>query len=161
MDAIRLLEDDHRMVEALFEDLCAAEDLDEREQLMLELADALALHAAIEEQIFYPACNNGETEERLRESLEEHLQVKRILADLLELDAHDEQFMAKINVLAEDVEHHVDGEEGELFPRARLLLGDDMLLALGNEMARRRAELEEQGNPRDSIPEETAEAPAL
>lgn len=161
MNAIDMLEADHRMVEELFDAIEAAQDVDEREQLFVELADALAVHAAIEENIFYPACNSEDTGDTLLEALEEHLQAKRLLADLLELDPMDDVFMAKIKVLKEAIRHHVEEEEDELMPRARRLLGEDMLMALGNEMIVKRVELEMKGDPRMEIPSQTAEAPAL
>ncbi|HEX9100953.1 MAG TPA: hemerythrin domain-containing protein, partial [Polyangia bacterium] len=99
MNAIDMLEEDHRMVEELFEAIEATRDLGERAELFGELADALAVHAALEEDIFYPACRSEDTEEALLESLEEHLQAKRLLADLLELEPSDAVFMAKISVL--------------------------------------------------------------
>ena len=161
MNAIDMLEQDHRLVEELFEAIEAADDAGEREELFGELADALALHAALEENIFYPACKSEDTEETLLEALQEHLQAKRLLADLLEMDPMNEVFMAKISVLKEEIRHHVAEEEGEVMPAARRLLGDDMLMALGNEMIVKRVELELQGEPRRQIPAETEEAPAL
>jgi hemerythrin superfamily protein len=161
MNAIDMLEQDHRMVEELFEAIEDAQDASEREQLFIELADALAVHSALEENIFYPACKSEDTEEELLESLQEHLQAKRLLADLLDMDPMDEVFMAKIAVLKEAILHHVEEEEGELMPEARRLLGEDMLLAIGNEMIIKRVELEMKGEPRMQIPSETEEAPAL
>ena len=161
MNAIDMLKQDHRLVEELFEAIEAADDAAEREELFGELADALALHAALEENIFYSACKSEDTEDTLLEALQEHLQAKRLLADLLEMDPMNEVFMAKISVLKEEIRHHVAEEEGEVMPAARRLLGDDMLMALGNEMIVKRVELELQGEPRRQIPAETEEAPAL
>ena len=161
MNAIDMLKLDHRLVEELFEAIEEADDADEREELFGELADALAVHAALEENIFYPACNSEETEDTLLEALQEHLQAKRLLADLLDMDPMNEVFMAKIEVLKEAIRHHVEEEEGEVMPAAQRLLGEDMLMALGNEMIVKRVELEMKGEPRMQIPSETEEAPAL
>ncbi|HEY1587720.1 MAG TPA: hemerythrin domain-containing protein [Polyangia bacterium] len=161
MNAIDMLKQDHRMVEQLFDEIEATNDATEREELFIELADALAVHSAIEENIFYPACKNEDTEETLLEALEEHLAAKRLLADLLDMDPMDEVFMAKINVLKESILRHVEEEEEEILPEARRLLGDDMLMALGNEMIVKRVELEMKGDPRMQIPSETGEAPRL
>ena len=161
MHAIDMLKQDHRMVEELFEAIEETDDATEREELFTELADALAVHAAMEENVFYPACKTEDTEERLLESLEEHLAAKRLLADLLDIDPMNEVFMAKIKVLKEVIRHHVEEEENEIMPQARELLGDDMLMALGNEMIVKRVELELKGEPRLQIPSETAEAPPL
>jgi hemerythrin-like domain-containing protein len=161
MNAIDMLEQDHRMVEELFRAIEETRDAGAREELFTELADALAVHSAIEENIFYPACKSEDSEETLLEALEEHLQAKRLLADLLDMDPMDEVFMAKIKVLKEAIRHHVEEEEGEILPEARRLLGEDMLLALGNEMIVKRVELEMRGQPRLQIPSETEAAPAL
>jgi hemerythrin superfamily protein len=161
MNAIDMLKQDHRMVEELFAAIEESRDAGEREQLFTELADALAVHAALEENIFYPACKSEDTEDTLLEALQEHLQAKRLLADLLDMDPMNEVFMAKIKVLKEAIEHHVEEEESEVMPQARELLGDDMLMALGNEMIVKRVELEMKGQPRMQIPSETEEAPAL
>jgi hemerythrin superfamily protein len=161
MNAIDMLKQDHRMVEELFDAIDQANAATEREQLFTELADALAVHAAIEENIFYPACKTEDSEETLLQALEEHLAAKRLLADLLEMDPMDEVFMAKISVLKETILRHVEEEEEEILPEARRLLGDDMLMALGNEMIVKRVELEMNGEPRMQIPSETAEAPPL
>ncbi len=161
MNAIDMLKQDHRVVEELFAEIEDAEDADVREQLFTELADALAVHAAIEEQIFYQACKTEDTEDALLEALQEHLQAKRLLADLLEMDPADDVFMAKIAVLKEAIEHHVKEEENEVMPQARRLLGEDMLMAIGNQMIIKRVEIESAGEPRMQIPAETEEAPAL
>lgn len=161
MNAIDMLKQDHRMVERLFEEIKASRDAEEREALFIELADALAVHAAVEENIFYPACKSEDTEETLLTALEEHLQAKRLLADLLELDPIADVFMAKIRVLRDAIRHHVQEEEDEIMPEAERLLGEDMLLALGNEMIIKRVELEMKGEPRMQIAMETAEAPVL
>src|SRR3954463_651054 len=161
MNAIDMLKQDHRLVEELFEAIEESRDASEREELFIELADSLAVHAALEENIFYPACKSEDSEDMLLEALQEHLQAKRLLADLLDMDPMNEVFMAKIKVLKEAIKHHVEEEENEIMPEARDLLGDDMLMALGNEMIVKRVALEMKGEPRLQIPSETEEAPAL
>ena len=84
-----------------------------------EIADDFAAHGEIEEKIFYPAVYVGELKEKLQEAVEEHLAAKRIVADLLEMEPTDEQFDPKMKVLRELIEHHVEEEEGELFPLVR------------------------------------------
>src|SRR5205085_623906 len=103
MNAIELLEGQHRQVEDLFEQMKEAETAREKERLFTDIADKLAVHATIEERHFYPAVKAKETEAILRESVEEHLTVKRTLADLLDMDAGDESFDAKIKILEEEV----------------------------------------------------------
>src|SRR5688572_10380653 len=116
MNAIEMLEAQHREVDELFQQLDETEDDEECEQLFVQLADKLAMHAKIEETHFYPAVKAARTEDILLESLEEHLAIKRCLADLVDMDVDDETFEAKLKVLQEQVEHHVEEEETELFP---------------------------------------------
>ena len=160
MNAIDLLEQQHREVEKLFKKIEKAGP-DEKEKLFDELADSLAVHAAIEEQHFYPATKDARTEELLQEAVEEHLSVKRIIADLLEMEPDDAQFDAKIKVLQEQVEHHVEEEEGELFPKVQKLHSKDELEDLGVLMEQTAEELKEQGAPRMEVPKETGSAAPL
>ena len=108
-DAIVLLKDDHRKVEELFKQFekLGEDDETEKRQLFVAIADRLSAHTAIEEQFFYPAVKAKQTEDLLRESLEEHLGAKRVIADLLEMQPSDENYDAKMKVLHEQVEHHV------------------------------------------------------
>jgi hemerythrin superfamily protein len=161
MSAIDLLESQHREVEKLFKKIEKTSNGEEKLRLFEEIADKLAIHAAIEEHHFYPAVKEKRTEDILLESLEEHLQVKRLLADLLKLDVGDEQFDPKIKVLKEEVQHHVGEEEKDLFPKVKKVLSADELDALEQEMVAEQDELEEEGNPRESIPGETGEAAHL
>lgn len=158
MDAIELLKTQHREVEELFDQLEQAEDADEKESLFAELADNLAVHAKIEEMHFYPAIRAKETEDLVLESLEEHLGVKRVMADLLDLDSEDETFQAKCKVLKEQVEHHVKEEEEELFPKVKKLLSSEELIALAQEMVATADELEDE-EPRYAVRGETSAAP--
>jgi hypothetical protein len=158
MDALELLRKQHDEVDELIADLEDTDDAEEKEQLFAELADNLAAHAKIEEEIFYPAVMAKQTEEILLESAEEHLSIKRVLADMLELDTDDEQFDAKLSVMKEQITHHArEEEEGELFPKVRKLLDKDELLGLGNDMMTRFADLMGE-EPRLEVPNETAEA---
>jgi len=157
MDAIELLESQHREVEKLFEKFEAAGDKARktRESLCRQISDKLAVHAEIEEKLFYPESRNEDTEELLRESVEEHLAVKRILADLMETEVADEQFDARMKVLKEQVEHHVEEEEGELFPKVRKALTEDELSDLGSRMEELAEEVLAQGSPSKDIPGQT------
>ena len=155
MDAIELLESQHREVEDLFSEIEDAGDTAAKTALFEELADKLAIHAAIEEHHFYPAVKAERTEDILLEALEEHLGIKRVLADLLKTDADDQTFDAKIKVLKETVSHHVEEEESDLFPKVRKLFDRERREALGQEMSAEQAELEEAGNAREQVPSET------
>lgn len=157
MNAIDLLEQQHREVEELFEEFESAGDRAQKtkERLCRELSDQLAMHAEIEEKLFYPESKQENTEEVLRESVEEHLSMKRILADLLEIGPEDEQFDAKMSVLKEQVEHHVEEEEKELFPKVRKSLSKEELEDLGDRMQKMFERLEAQGNASAKIPGQT------
>ncbi len=161
MSAIDMLESQHREVEDIFTELEEAEKPAEKRRLFEMLADKLAVHATIEEKHFYPAIKAKRTEDILLEALEEHLTIKRAIADLLEVDAEDETFDAKITVLQELVEHHVEEEEEDLFPKVSKLLDAETLDALEQEMTATQEDLLAKGNPRNRVPSETREAAPL
>jgi hemerythrin superfamily protein len=158
MNAIKMLKKQHREVEALFKELEKAKSAGPRRKVFEKVADALAVHATIEERHFYPAVNKKQTQSMVLEAVEEHLVVKRVIADLLDMDASDPIFMAKVSVLKEEVQHHVEEEEEELFPKVQKLLDDDELEALADSMTETAEELQRAGKPRMSVPSETREA---
>lgn len=158
MSAIDLLKSQHREVEKLFSQIEKTKNSEHKASLFEKIADKLAVHAAIEEHHFYPAVKERRTEDILLEAVEEHLGMKRVLADLLKTDVEDETFDAKIKVLKEEVEHHVGEEEKDLFPKVKKILGEAELDALEQEMVAEQEELEAAGDPRASIPSETGEA---
>lgn len=160
-NVLDLLTEQHSEVDALFEAIEKANG--DKKALFDELADKLAAHAAIEEKIFYPAVMSKETEEILHESVEEHLSVKRLLADMLALDpvAESDEFDAKLSVVKEQVSHHAhEEEEKELFAKLRKSMSADELAALGNECMAMFEDLIEK-EPRRNVPAETAHAAAL
>jgi hemerythrin superfamily protein len=156
MNALDLLKQQHEEVSKLFKQFEKLEEggMAERRELFVMIADRLSAHATIEEQFFYPSIKTEKTEDLVREAVEEHLAVKRIIADLLEMEPDDENYNAKMKVLQENVEHHVEEEEKELFKLVRKVLDEDQLLALGVQMM---AEYEElmQGEPRNEVPMQT------
>jgi hemerythrin superfamily protein len=156
VNALDLLKQQHDEVKALFKQFQKA-DGDGKEELFDEIADALAMHAAIEEQHFYPATKDDRTEELLQEAVEEHLSVKRIIADMLEMEPSDPQFDAKCKVLEEQVEHHVEEEERELFPKVRKGHSKQELEDLGALMEQTAEEMKD-GEPRFEVPAETGAA---
>jgi hemerythrin superfamily protein len=161
MNAIALLESQHREVEKLFSKIEKASSPRDKAKLFAQLADDLAMHASIEEHQFYPAVRAKRTEDILLESLEEHVGIKRVIADLLSIDAGDETFRAKIKVLKEQVEHHVKEEETDLFPKSRKILDAKEMEALGAALADERDLIMKQGKPRAGVPGEIAHAAAL
>lgn len=138
MDAITLLKDDHKTVEKLFKRFEKAGDgaYKEKRNVAERIREELSRHAAIEEQLFYSvvrATVDG-VEDVTLESLEEHHIVKWVLSELDDMDPKDERFTAKMTVLIENVRHHVDEEEDELFPKVREQLGRKDLGELGDAM---------------------------
>ena len=121
MKATDLLKKQHREVEGLFKKLEKADKAQERRQLLDQLSMNLEAHTTIEEEIFYPAVaelGTKKAEEMVNEAFEEHHVVKLVLHDLPNVDPEDERFEAKVTVLSELIEHHVDEEEEEMFKLA-------------------------------------------
>jgi len=161
LDALELLTDQHEEVEALIGKLEKSDEPGDKAELFRELADKLAAHSAIEEKIFYPAMMADKTREQLVEATEEHLSVKRLLADMMTLDVADEHFDAKLTVLKEQIRHHAhDEEEDQLFPQVRKMFSRDELAAIGNEMLVMFEKLLER-EPRRNVPSETSHAAPL
>ena len=138
MDAITLLKEDHRAVAQLFKQF---EDAGEqahvkKRQIVDRIIEALSVHAAIEEQVFYPVARATvpEAEDITLESLEEHHVVKWLLSELVDMDPAHERFDAKVKVLIENVRHHVEEEETEFFPKVRDQLGRNELAELGQAL---------------------------
>ena len=161
MNAIRLLSDQHRELERLMEHTLAAAGSQARAAALARVGDELAKHLASEEQVFYPAVKAGSTQDVLLESLEEHLSLKRLLADLLSLDAAADTWEAKFKVLKEQAEHHHREEEDHLFPQVQNAVTEAALDALGERMLALQRELQHQGDPRDVVADQTAEAAPL
>ena len=137
MNAFNLLKSDHEKVAGI---LTSIEETTERaakgrEELFARLKQELDLHAKIEEEIFYPALEESdETREVTLEAYEEHRLVKQLLAEL-EMEPKDtEEWTAKFTVLKENIEHHVEEEEGEMFKNARKVLSEDEIEELGNRL---------------------------
>jgi len=132
-NAIELLKTDHRNVETLFAKVKANEDGDNKATFK-RIKEALDVHAHIEEMIFYPHLlqeGDKELKKIVREGVEEHGQVKELLAELAGLPGESPIFKAKITVLMENVEHHVEEEEGEMFDMAEDQIPEETLQRLG------------------------------
>jgi hemerythrin superfamily protein len=143
MDAIALLKADHRKVEELFAQFEKASGDGRKQKLAQQICMELKIHAQIEEEIFYPACEGKVEDDLLKEAYVEHDGAK-ILINQIEAEgpADDEFYDAKVKVLSEEIEHHVEEEEKRIegmFAQARKA-GLDMD-ALGEELAARKAEL--------------------
>ncbi len=160
MNAIDLLKRQHKEALQLIQELKEAED-SEKQELFDQCADTIALHLCLEEQSFYPAVNNDETEDMLLEAVEEHLAAKRVLADLLDCGVDDKTFPAKLEVLEVTIKHHIAEEEQQLFPKLQKSLGPKKLDALGDDLQEAQEDLLGQGEPRNVIPDQTDQAASL
>ena len=139
MDAISQLKKQHREVEQLFNKVEKTEDGGQRRELMKEIASRLEMHTSIEEEIFYPAVREAPSKkagEMINEAFEEHAVVKLVLRELPNVDPESERFEAKMTVLQELIQHHVEEEEKEMFKIAQKL-GKDELRDLGEQMTSR------------------------
>lgn len=153
MNAIDVLKKQHREVNKLFKQALKTEKAGERRELCDTIGAKLKVHTTIEEEIFYPAFKEVGTkkaEEMTLEAVEEHHVVDLVLAELPQVDPEADTFDAKMTVLCELVDHHVQEEQDEMFPMAEKKLGDDTLEELGERLTARASELE---------PDEEAPAP--
>lgn len=141
-DAVALLKEDHRTVEDLFAQFEKASGEGRKQTLVTQICLELSVHAKIEEEIFYPACEGKVDEDLLKEAFVEHDGAKLLIAEILAGEPSDEFYDAKVTVLQEQIEHHVEEEEKRLeglFAQARKA-GLDMD-GLGEQLAARKAQL--------------------
>ena len=148
MDAFNLLKADHRKVAELFEQLESASGK-RKLDAFAKIKTELDLHAHIEEKIFYPALEKPrETHDLTLEAYEEHKQVKTLLRQLSRARTASEEWQAKAKVLQENVEHHVDEEENELFKKAGSVLSDEEIEELGMRLEEEKARKSSTGSKR-------------
>jgi hemerythrin superfamily protein len=145
MDAIDMLKADHTKVKKLFRNYEAAGDraYQRKKEIAQELFAEITVHSMLEEELFYPAVKertDKEGKEVVAESFEEHQIVASLIEELKELDPKDERYQAKFTVLMENVEHHIEDEEEDLFPEAEKAMGD-AIEGLGTRMKRRKEKL--------------------
>ncbi len=155
-DAIALLKQDHRTVEELFAQFEKASGEGRKQKLAAQICLELSVHATIEEEIFYPACEGKVDEDLLKEAYVEHDGAKVLINDIVAGDPSDEFYDAKVKVLSEEIEHHVEEEEmrGEgMFAQCRDT--DVDLVALRDEMLARKQELAIQAEAGGLPPAET------
>jgi len=146
MEATALLKKDHAKVKALFKKFEGAGDraAQTKQHLFDEIKTELDGHAAVEEEIFYPAMQtvrSKEVRDLVLEAIEEHKVVKTLLGEIADLAPDDDEFAAKMKVLQENVEHHADEEEKEMFPQAKEHLSAEQRAELGTQMERRKETL--------------------
>jgi iron-sulfur cluster repair protein YtfE (RIC family) len=144
-DAIKLLKDDHAQVKKLFaqyEKLAKAHaDSSSREALALDICDKLSVHTTIEEEIFYPAAREALGEEKddlVDEATVEHGSAKDLIALLQSSDPNGDLYDARVKVLGEYIDHHVNEEQTEMFPKVK---GKIDAKAVGMQLQRRKEQL--------------------
>jgi hemerythrin superfamily protein len=135
MNAIELLKEDHRKVERLFQKVKADQEGKQHQELFEQIKRELEVHTHIEETIFYPKLKESEElKDIVLEGIEEHHQAKMFLRELSNLVEDSEKFEPKLKVLIEDVTHHVQEEEGEMFPQVEEVFDEATLKELGQQM---------------------------
>ncbi|HEX2604735.1 MAG TPA: hemerythrin domain-containing protein [Oxalicibacterium sp.] len=142
-DAIELLMEDHKKVKKLFkefEKLSKQEDIEGKVEIANQICEELTVHATIEEEIFYPAARDALGDEDIvNEAIVEHASAKDLIAQIQEMSGDDEMYDAKVTVLSEYINHHVEEEEKEMFPKAKKAKMD--LEGLGVQLMERKEEL--------------------
>ena len=147
MNALTLLKDDHDRVKKMLAD---GEETTERAEvgrteLFAKLKEEMLIHERIEEEIFYPALKqHPKAKDIVLEGFEEHHVVDEIMGELEATDVTDDTWGAKFKVMKENIEHHIEEEEGEMFKQARQVFDADELAELGERMARRKEEARQQ-----------------
>lgn len=150
MNAFQLLKEDHKKAKSLFQQIEPTTEnaVKTREELFAKLKQELEIHTQIEEEIFYPSIKReAETREITLEGFEEHHVAKMLLKELEGLEVSDERWTAKFKVLKENVEHHIEEEEEEMFQKAREVLSEEDINRLGAEMEEMKKSLKEQAKP--------------
>ncbi len=155
-DALQMLADDHRTVEALFEKYDNARGEAAQQKIVQQICQELTIHAMVEEQVFYPAIRDVVDDDMMDEAQVEHDSAKTLILSLQQGTPSDAYYDAKVSVLKEQVEHHVYEEErqrGSIFAQVRKAEID--LVALGGQMAelkqRLLAQAKAEGLPRPEL----------
>jgi hemerythrin superfamily protein len=158
LEAIQLLESQHREVERLFQAIGTGGNGKEMQGTVTQIVDKLTLHTAIEERHFYPAVRAADTEDLIDDAYEDHREFKELCLQLLDIGPTDENYQAKVEELQGLVEEHVAIEESELFPMVRDLIEPSELQSLAQEMLATMTELEQEGQTRDHLVADLSEA---
>jgi hypothetical protein len=155
MDALALLKEDHEKAKKLMEEIAATTErgVKTREEKWTTLVKELTIHENIEEEIFYPALHeHPKLKDIVLEALEEHHLVDDIVEQLKDTPFEDEHWSAKFKVAKENVEHHIEEEEGPMFSKVRQEFSKDELEELGSRMeASKREQMQEEMPQRDQV----------
>lgn len=140
-DAMALLKDDHKKMKKMLNDLESTTErgVKTRQRLIAKMKEELKLHEAIEEEIFYPAMREHEkAKEIVAEAYAEHHAVDMMMDELEKIPFNDEGWAAQFTVIKENIEHHIEEEEGELFTKAHQIFDAQELKQLGAQMMARK-----------------------
>jgi hemerythrin-like domain-containing protein len=144
MDVLKFLEDEHDEVKEVFKKLEQAEGASAT-RLWNQLKSMLTLHEELEETYFYPQLKEEKkTEDLVLESYEEHHVMDVLIEEISQLEPSAENWQAKIKVLQENTEHHIDEEEGSLFPKVRKIWDTRKREEVGRQMQQRKTERQKQ-----------------
>ena len=142
-DAMEMLKDDHRQVEALFkeyEQLADGDDVAAKEAMATEICEMLTVHAQVEEEVFYPAARQVlDKQEIIDEAEDEHADAKQLIAELEEMSPDDEAYDTTVRSLSDAIAHHVEEEENNMFPKLKQAGMETE--SLGEQMAERKQEI--------------------
>lgn len=140
LNALDLIKDDHERLKKMFKRALETEDPGARGDLLQQIRAELVAHERMEEDIFYPALRGASEKAKdiVLEGYEEHHVIDLILDEMFNVPEDTDQWNAKLNVLHENLEHHIEEEEGEMFKRARKAMSDETLQELGRKMRKAR-----------------------
>lgn len=148
MDVLKLLKKDHMTVQSLFNkfEKTGKASHEKRDELFVQIRRELQIHSRVEEELFYPAIKsaNGEGRRLVSEALKEHKDVDELLTQISRLKPSDKNYEDKVETLIENVEHHVEEEEGEIFQFAAENYSAEELEDLGREIEERKKTLDQQ-----------------
>ena len=148
MNVLKILKKDHSTVQTLFSkfDRAGKTAYEKKGELFEKIRRELQLHSRAEEEIFYPALKamNGEGRRLISAAVQEHKEVNELLTQISRLKSNDKNFDEKMETLIENVDHHVDEEEGEIFQFAEENCSEQQLEELGNQIEERRRFLDRQ-----------------
>lgn len=143
MDVIKLLKEDHKKVQKMLDTLEGTKAPAQRQQLFIRIQSELKVHELVEEEIVYPAFREqSKLKDIVLEGYEEHHVVDLIMDEIAGEPVTDETWAAKVKVMKENVEHHIEEEEGKMFPQARKLFKEEELEMLGEQVAQRKRQEE-------------------
>jgi hemerythrin superfamily protein len=151
LNAVDMLTHQHREAESLLAKLIGAKDPAARCGLFEQLADTVAIHMRIEEEIFYPAAHAAAKDSIISHGEKEHKKAKELMAEMLSIPSGSQKFAAKLDELNHALRHHHGEEENNMFPAVRKGMSEETLTTLGKQMFERQTELQTKDRPRDII----------